>query len=279
MGLLFSRQPIQNIDIESVGSYDNGDANYLDIDPIHIVHKAVTSSTISTNPTIPMDTHSEGGGTGKLCIVGISGAMNVGKDLMAIKLRKYLIIKNNGVVVRFMSFGSFVKEHACKTFGINLQFIEDWKRLDVHPPTFNRPIRELLQHVGDFRVHRPNIWVDKLEQNLPSEGYVIVTDVRYWNELQMLLKYNAYMIGIHRPSVGRSTSVHSSEQELASVIESQFAEMDVMNVSSVSKTQAFHMSTGKFNTLVLNNDDGLDKLSSVCMQEVDHIINHFRPDS
>ena len=88
--------------------------------------------------------------------------------------------------VRLLSFGSYVKDVVCATFGVNYEFIESWKRVDVAPPKMKRTMRELLQHVGDLRTFHPEIWVNKLLSELPESGWVVITDIRYENELQAL---------------------------------------------------------------------------------------------
>lgn len=207
-----------------------------------------------------------------LCIIAICGAMNSGKDTLAVEIRSQL---QETCKVSFMSFGSYVKDTICSTFGVDYEFIESWKRVDIAPPTFHRPMRELLQHVGDLRTFKSDYWVTKLLSDLPSSGWVIVTDVRYKNELEALKERGAYVLSVTRPSLNTvqdTSTKHSSECEIVDLIN------DCVNGTDTAQkhhTRCLAVSSPYFNSLFVNGDDGMARLRSACSKEVLRIITHF----
>jgi hypothetical protein len=207
----------------------------------------------------------------KLCIVAICGAMNSGKDTIAAELQSQL---KETCKVSLRSFGSYVKDHICNTFNINLELIESWKRVDVAPPTFDRPMRELLQHVGDLRTFQPTYWVNKLLRELPSSGLIIVTDVRYENELQALKQRGAYVLSVVRPSLPakNASTPHSSENELVKWIDECFESTES---ERRSHTRCISVDSEYFDALFVNCDDGMARLRSACAKETLRIITHF----
>lgn len=81
-------------------------------------------------------------------------------------------------------------------------------------------IRELLQKVGTevCRVINPDIWINIMEQKIKFYlntlyGYdLVITDVRFKNEAEMILKYSPVLIRINRDNVEKSD--HISETDL-----------------------------------------------------------------
>lgn len=208
----------------------------------------------------------------RLCIIAICGAMNSGKDTLAVEIRSQL---QETCRVSFMSFGSYVKDYIRSTFGVDYEFIESWKRVEIAPPTFHRPMRELLQHVGDLRTFKSDYWVTKLMSDLPSSGWVIVTDVRYKNELEALKERGAYVLSVTRPSINtvEDTSVkHSSESEIVDLINECVRSSDA---SQRNNTRCIAVASEYFNSLFVNGDDGMGRLRSTCSKEVLRIISYF----
>ncbi|MFE4367952.1 MULTISPECIES: deoxynucleotide monophosphate kinase family protein [unclassified Streptomyces] len=76
-------------------------------------------------------------------------------------------------------------------------------------------VRRILQHVGQsVREHDPNYWVRVLMANM-TDGHIVVTDVRYRNEHDALVRLGFRTVRIIRPSVEEMT--HRSETDLESV--------------------------------------------------------------
>jgi hypothetical protein len=159
---------------------------------------------------------------GNVNIIGITGRKFNGKDTLGL----YLIEKYS---YNRLGFADSLKE-ACKCiftftdeqlYG-NEKEIEDsyWK---VTP-------RKIFQYIGTelFRnqLHvimpdvKENIWVevvkkqilDKIKQN--SNTKIVITDVRFQNEVDMIHELGGIIIKVNRKSVNNNIDTHSSELEI-----------------------------------------------------------------
>ena len=143
-------------------------------------------------------------------LVGIVGKFNSGKDTIAKALEA------KGYDRR--AFADPLKLFVHELFGIPREIL--WG------PSENRTgeVRQMLQQLGtDYaRKFRPNIWVDKtaeaieLSRRSDSVG-VIVPDVRFLNEGEMMRNKDAILIRVVRSSSGAHESdaanAHASETE------------------------------------------------------------------
>lgn len=146
-------------------------------------------------------------------IIAICGLMGAGKDTLADILTSKMAEHEQ----RFqrMAFADPIKDLISAQFNISRSDIEEWKRKAAPPPGFSRPIRELLQHMGDMRTFDPMLWVNKLLEAMPSTGVAIITDVRYENELEALRKRGAITVLVTStqwPRYDNTDAKHSSEQ-------------------------------------------------------------------
>ena len=149
-------------------------------------------------------------------IVALAGHIGSGKDTLATVLEQVLKAEPElaQLAIHRMAFADPIKDIICEQFNISRSFLETTKRTKDPPQGFERPIRELLQHVGDFRTFKADVWVDALLRKLPSDGLVIITDVRYPNELEALKKRGAYVVLLSRHLDTATVDTHSSEQSL-----------------------------------------------------------------
>ncbi len=139
-------------------------------------------------------------------IIGICGAIGSGKDTAA----DYLVENNKFTRI---SFASVLKDACANIFGWNRDMLEgktaedrhlrenvdEWwsSRLGIK----NFSPRSALQYVGTdlFRnsLHK-NIWVYALEKNIQKYDRVVISDVRFPNEIEMLKRLNGNIWWIHR---------------------------------------------------------------------------------
>ena len=142
-------------------------------------------------------------------IISLSGMIGAGKDTVA----NYLVNKHK---FERVSFAKYVKDAVAAIFGWDRELLEGrieesrkWRdevdvwwtdnldlEVDVTP-------RWVLQHFGTeiMRHHfHPDIWVLAAErwltQNLDKN--LVFTDTRFLNELNMLQRYNAKLVGVYR---------------------------------------------------------------------------------
>jgi len=129
-------------------------------------------------------------------IIGVAGQAQMGKDTLADKLCVELNKKNKQW--SRSAFANAVKQIFCKSFDVDLEFIEKWKVVSENPPGFDMNVRQALQFIGDgFRKIKSEIWLDVffIKNNSPT----IISDVRYLNEFKRIKKEGGLNIIIGRP--------------------------------------------------------------------------------
>jgi hypothetical protein len=87
---------------------------------------------------------------------------------------------------------------------------EQWLRSEILTP---RLVLQLLGTEGGREIIHPNIWVNATLGNLTDADRVIVTDVRFPNEVSGIKSRNGIVVRVIRPSK-MSTSTHPSETAL-----------------------------------------------------------------
>ncbi len=84
------------------------------------------------------------------------------------------------------AFAIEVKKIFCNAFGVDMDFIEKWKRNSEPPPGFLKNVRTCLIDIGDgFRTMKPNVWIrKKFDQAKAAKTKLLaISDGRYINEL------------------------------------------------------------------------------------------------
>jgi hypothetical protein len=135
-------------------------------------------------------------------VIGVAAQAQMGKDTLADRLQERLNenLKDKDRLWDRAAFAFNVKKVYADTFGVDQDFIEEWKvKLDEVPPGFDMPLRKGLQFIGDgFRKIRSTIWVDLcFRDSIPK----IISDVRYINEFTRVNKEGGLNILIGRPDM------------------------------------------------------------------------------
>jgi hypothetical protein len=157
-----------------------------------------------------------------LSIVGIAGGLNCGKGAVA------AVFHGQGYMER--NFSDPLKRIVRELFNVSTK--------ELWGPSQNRSpeVRAMLQELGtDYaRKFRPNIWVDKMEESLSAfassgiKGYkgVVVADIRFPNEIELLRSMGGKMIRIRRPGncshLPTELGKHSSETAIDNMPDSAF---------------------------------------------------------
>jgi hypothetical protein len=139
-------------------------------------------------------------------IIGICGFESSGKDTVA----EYLI-KEYGF--KRLSFASTIKDIVSIMFNWPRDKLEgltkedrEWRE-QIDPwwsESLKMPYlspRYVLRYFGTdlFRAHfHPNIWVKIIENKLNKYNNIVISDCRFKNEINMLLKYGGKIIQVHR---------------------------------------------------------------------------------
>ena len=124
-------------------------------------------------------------------VIGIAGQLSTGKDSVA----DYIVSKLGW---KKIPLAKHVKRIYCETFGVDLEFVEKWKRIDDPPPGFDMNVRKSLQFIGDgFRKIKGSIWIELLFQNA-VESFAL-SDCRYINEIRKVKELKGLMVLMYRP--------------------------------------------------------------------------------
>ena len=181
-------------------------------------------------------------------IIGMVGRARSGKDTFA-QLLKEAFKDLTGDEYIFMAYAGILKEQVGESFGLTKeQLYGDQKELpdgrylrptlpycagssgepngDGKLPNPHWTAREIMQAYGEF--HRSidvNYWVKKVVDKIEKECYsnVIITDIRYPNELSAINTFSGVSINIVREDAPEiHGSKHSSETSMDSVTDYDF---------------------------------------------------------
>lgn len=142
-------------------------------------------------------------------IIGLSGKMGSGKSTAA------LLIKHHFPQFVEASFADPVKRitSIVTNTPLELQYTQEGKRTYIE--SFGMTIREVQQKIGTecFRNNfHTDTWVICLIDSIKNLEYVIVSDVRFLNEVQAIKQNGGHIIRIVRSNETNDT--HPSETQL-----------------------------------------------------------------
>jgi hypothetical protein len=132
-------------------------------------------------------------------IIGISGQLGAGKDHLAGEIASFLETAN----VLKLSFADALKMRIHTNYGVSLDVLFGNDKPEA--------VRKLLQREGtEARANKPNIWVDTLQgwvqlhdRRFNEMGrtldIVIVSDVRFPNEADWIVKQGGLMLQVCAP--------------------------------------------------------------------------------
>ena len=155
-------------------------------------------------------------------LIGFSGKKGSGKSYFA----DYLV--NNKLFIK-LSFASPLKEITKILFNLSDEDVKDPIKKELINPKFNASPRELMQWLGtdimreEFNKkfnYSGSIWIDsvkdKIKTLLEDNKYVVIDDVRFQNEVDMIHSLGGIVINLHNDlddTLNNSTSTHSSENQ------------------------------------------------------------------
>ena len=155
-------------------------------------------------------------------LIGFSGKKGSGKSYFA----DYLV--NNKLFIK-LSFASPLKEITKILFNLSDEDVKDPIKKELINPKFNASPRELMQWLGtdimreEFNKkfnYSGSIWIDsvkdKVKTLLDNNKDVVIDDVRFQNEVDMIHSLGGIVINLHNDldnTLNNSTSTHSSENQ------------------------------------------------------------------
>lgn len=152
-----------------------------------------------------------------MAIIGISGKARSGKNVFGEFLAEELF-KRSGCGYVLMSYAHELKCMVQREFDLSWEQLwgEDKEKEDDRYA--GKTGREIMQQLGTFyRSINFNFWVEKLFEIIEEKEYenVIITDVRYPNEVDPVLERGGYHIRITRSVENKiHGKQHSSETSL-----------------------------------------------------------------
>lgn len=155
-------------------------------------------------------------------LIGFSGKKGSGKSYFA----DYLV--NNKLFIK-LSFASPLKEITKILFNLSDEDVKDPIKKELVNPKFNASPRELMQWLGtdimreEFNKkfnYSGSIWIDnvkdKVKTLLDDNKDVVIDDVRFQNEVDMIHSLGGIVINLRNDldnTLNNSTSTHSSENQ------------------------------------------------------------------
>jgi GTPase SAR1 family protein len=151
-------------------------------------------------------------------IIGIVGNKNVGKDTLA----DYLVEKKEFIKY---AFADPLKSCLKELFGLTDEQLYGDKK-EVIDPVWNTTPRELLQFFGtevmQYKIQDilPNLkrtfFTKRFEQFIEANANknIVVSDIRFQHELDIVLKYNGIIIKVERKNSSKTFLNHASEENI-----------------------------------------------------------------
>lgn len=150
-----------------------------------------------------------------MIVVGFSGKLNAGKDTAADAICEMRTVQR-------LAFAKPLKDTVMKMFDLSKEQVFTDKK-DVIDLRWNKTPRQLLQWFGTdvIRNYDPDHWVKLMRMRLETlrdsgTQIVVVTDVRFDNEADLLREFGATIVRINRIGL-TNVSSHSSEDGLSVV--------------------------------------------------------------
>lgn len=144
-------------------------------------------------------------------LIGISGLAHTGKDTLA----NFLKEKRKEIVIE--SFATPIKEIMVNYFGFTREQVYDQRLKEIEDKFWNITPRKLMQLIGTemFRKNfRYDVWVKVFEKKILNNpnNFFVVSDVRFNNEAEMVIRNNGIVIKILRNSDNVVGISHESEK-------------------------------------------------------------------
>ena len=155
-------------------------------------------------------------------IIGIVGNKNVGKDTLA----DYLVENKNFIKY---AFADPLKYCLKELFGLSDDQLFGNKK-EEYDPVWKTTPRELLQFFGtevmQYKIQEllPNLkrtfFIKRFEQfvNENPNKNIVVSDIRFQHELDIILKYEGIVIKVEREDSSKTFLNHASESNISKLI-------------------------------------------------------------
>lgn len=156
-------------------------------------------------------------------LIGLTGAKFSGKSSVARELAA-----KHGFLE--LSFATPLKQVCNLLFGFSDEQLEDHELKEAVDPRWGFSPRYAMQRLGTNAIREnfgKDFWIKRLAHQLPAQGNVVITDVRFDNEAEFVRSNHGYVVKIARSGLAQDD--HLSE----SGIDPSLVSCTVLNDSSV----------------------------------------------
>lgn len=151
-------------------------------------------------------------------IIGFCGKKGSGKSFFS----NYLVNKHNFIE---LSFAKPLKEAIKNIFNLTDDDVNDPNKKEIKIDRLNASPRELMQWMGTDIIreefnkkfnYNGSIWVDNMKENFKKlyKKNIVISDVRFQNEIDLIHSYNGIVIYIDRNNDDNTKTInHKSENQ------------------------------------------------------------------
>lgn len=181
-------------------------------------------------------------------IIAISGKLGSGKDTLA-----KLIQEQSNNRWQITAFAKRLKEIVALLAGVDYNLTLSQEGKNTFIPEFGMTIGEMLQKIGTNALRdnfHKEVWIQSVFSQIKrSDSNWIITDCRFENEAEAILKNGGYLIRINRPI-------------------NPIAEKSDRDLSHPSETGLDHFKNWNY---VIENDGNIDDLKNKVIQCLNHL--------
>lgn len=214
----------------------------------------------------------------------VSAQLCMGKDVtcdyLVNRLNAIIRLKENQAVGLWerSSFADSVKKIYELAFGVDRQFIEDWKRNPDPPDGMQKNVRQGLQFIGDgFRTIKSDIWIDIALRDKSKN--ICISDGRYINEAKAVKDKNGITILLYRSGF-LNDDPNLSESQLRPVLSwaSKNLKNGPINIFSLSEEQLKDVPNGIefFDYFLINDGSLLDLYNKIDQELIPYVLDHYQ---
>ncbi|MBR1988406.1 MAG: hypothetical protein IKA36_05155 [Clostridia bacterium] len=155
--------------------------------------------------------------------VGFTGKMKSGKDTCATYLTEEILKwKGPNYIINRFAFADSLKDICMNYLGLSRHDCYDQEGKEAFNEFWGMTNREILQRVGTEAMRNgfhPDVWAKitelKIKEAVDNGEFFIITDVRFPNEAETIIRNGGIIIEVLRPNTeSNGIRNHASEQRL-----------------------------------------------------------------
>lgn len=153
-------------------------------------------------------------------LIAFTGRKGHGKNSAAEPILRIRSAKTQKFVWTEVNFADKMKEVCALVFDMDIEELYDpvVKEMKLRKYPFETP-RSIMQRVGTelFRNEWPDVWTQAWDCEASKHSHVVVTDLRFQNEYDVIKRLWGTVVHIERPGMDDSDE-HRSETEMANIL-------------------------------------------------------------